>query len=338
MHVVVLLNQVSSKPTPDELDVLIQCDAVEGALQQLGHRTTRLSCGLNLETTRDRLRQLSPDIVFNLVESFDGTDRLMPLATLLLESLGLAFTGTSSHGILATSGKLLAKRDLHLSGLPTPAWMTPTSDGWQGQRPERAILKAVWEHASFGMGDDAVVDCRRLSDPLIQERLRLRERQSGKAHFAEQFVDGREFNLSLLAGDSDPEVLPPAEIQFIDFPPEKPRIVGYSAKWHEQSAEYRNTPRTFDFAASDNSLLDELRQLAIRCWHQFELGGCGRVDFRVDTTGQPWILEVNTNPCLAPDAGFAAAVQRAGMPYHAAIDRILSDGLQSVPAAKECSD
>ncbi|TFG43584.1 MAG: D-alanine--D-alanine ligase, partial [Syntrophobacterales bacterium] len=49
------------------------------------------------------------------------------------------------------------------------------------------------------------------------------------------------------------------------------------------------------------------------------------VDFRIDTAGRPWILEVNANPCLSPDAGFAAALDASGIPYAAAIDRILSD-------------
>ncbi|MFH2099767.1 MAG: D-alanine--D-alanine ligase, partial [Pseudomonadota bacterium] len=50
-----------------------------------------------------------------------------------------------------------------------------------------------------------------------------------------------------------------------------------------------------------------------------------RVDFRVDPDGNPFILEVNANPCLSPDAGFAAAVDRAGMPFDRAVERILAD-------------
>ncbi len=52
-----------------------------------------------------------------------------------------------------------------------------------------------------------------------------------------------------------------------------------------------------------------------------------RVDFRVDQNGQPWILEVNANPCLSPDAGFRAALQQAGIAFDEAIACILEDTL-----------
>jgi D-alanine-D-alanine ligase len=123
-------------------------------------------------------------------------------------------------------------------------------------------------------------------------------------------------------------VLPPAEIDFSAFAPGKPRIVGYRAKWAEDSDEYRQTPRRFDFPASDRTLLDRLSDLARACWNEFDLRGYARVDFRVDREGRPWILEINANPCLSPDAGFAAALQQAGIEYSAAIARIVGDAVR----------
>ncbi len=183
-------------------------------------------------------------------------------------------------------------------------------------------MKAVFEHASFGMGDDAVVrETGRSAEDHIDER----NRRFGREFFAERYIPGREFNLSLLAGPAGPEVLPPAEIDFSSFPEDKPRIVGYAAKWSEGTFEYHQTPRKFDHPALDDGLLAELKRLAIRCWHTFGLRGYVRVDFRVDADGRPWILEINGNPCLSPDAGFAAALDRAGIPFPQAIDRILAD-------------
>ena len=115
----------------------------------------------------------------------------------------------------------------------------------------------------------------------------------------------------------------PGEIDFSAFPPDKPRIVGHAAKWREDSFEFHHTPRRFDFPAEDEELLDRLRGLARSCWELFRLRGYARVDFRVDGDGQPWILEINTNPCLSPDAGFAAALERAGIAYDEAIRRIV---------------
>jgi D-alanine-D-alanine ligase len=185
------------------------------------------------------------------------------------------------------------------------------------------IIKGIWEQGSRGMDDDAVL---RDVDPLeLRQRLLERAASSGRPCFAEQFVEGREFNLSVLAGPDGPEVLSPAEIDFSAFPQGKPRIVGHRAKWQADSFEFNHTPRRFDFPPSDGPLLDRLRLLAEQCWKLFELRGWVRVDFRVDSAGQPLILEINANPCLSPDAGFAAALEQASLPFDQAIRRILED-------------
>ena len=331
MHVVVLYNVPEQSSAADEQDVLVQRDAVMAALQQLGHNAVSLGCTLNLEITRNELTRLRPDVVFNLVESLAGTDRLMAMATLLLDGLNLRYTGASTNSVMAAVGKIDTKRRLLNAGLPTAPWLdaespaAPGDAGCDATDPDcettRWILKPVWEHASIGMHDDAVVDgC---PAEVLRAKCQRRTQQTGRPYFAERYIDGREFNLSMLAGD----VLPPAEIDFSTFPAGKPRIVGHQAKWEQDSFEYQQTPRRFEIAAADEQLLQQLRSLARRCWQVFELRGFARVDFRVDESGQPWILEVNVNPCLSPDAGFAAALDRAAIPFETAIQRIIDQAL-----------
>jgi len=318
---------------------LAQAAVVREALSSRGDDVTALPCTLDLQAAADALRQSRPDVVFNLVEALGGADRWMPLATLLFEGLGLPFTGADTAAMLATSDKLAAKRRLRVAGLPTPDWIAAEQlpqatapDPGESHRSElrlsgrrRMILKPIWEHASLGMGDDAVVDL----DPDApvadaRHRLELRERITGRPYFAEAYIPGREFNLSLLTDAAGgPLVLPPAEIDFSAYPAGKPRIVGHAAKWDESSFEYQQTPRRFSFSPDDAPLLAELAELARRCWELFGLRGYSRVDFRVDEQGRPWILEVNVNPCLAPDAGFAAALEQAGLSLPEAIGRIV---------------
>jgi len=180
------------------------------------------------------------------------------------------------------------------------------------------ILKPVWEHASAGLAGGNILR----GVTRAQAAQRLAEKADGRpgAWYAERYIEGREFNVALLgrAGD-EPHILPPAEILFVDFPPEKPRILDYEAKWDTASFAYTHTPRTFALPAADAPLADRLRDLARACWRLFGLGGAARVDFRVDAAGQPCILEVNANPCLSPDAGFAAALREARIPYEHAI-------------------
>ena len=339
MHVVILYNRVSVHDSAGDLDVLKQVVAVEQSLARLGHSSARVSCHLRLDEVLSDLKTEQPDVVFNLVESLGGTDQLMPLATLLLESMRLPYTGASTLAMLKTTQKLEAKRHLLMFGLPTPAWMTDHNSGWHGLRspdaiPTTAIIKAVAEHSSLGINDDSVVrlaDLRGDGESVQMRLMNLIARKAadhGTPHFAEVYIDGREFNLSVLATESGPSVLPSAEIEFMGFPDDKPKIVGHDAKWNEHTAEYINTPRRFTFSHGDQPLLDELQSLARRCWEVFDLQGYARVDFRVDEDGQPWILEINANPCLSPDAGFAAAVAKAGLTFDTVVERILHDALR----------
>ena len=102
-------------------------------------------------------------------------------------------------------------------------------------------------------------------------------------------------------------------------------FVGYRAKWDEGSFEYGSTPRSFDFPPDDAALLATLKRLSLACWEIFGLRGYARVDFRVDAEGKPWVLEINTNPCLSPDAGFMAAAGRAGLSRNDVVRRIIAD-------------
>jgi D-alanine-D-alanine ligase len=324
MKVVLLHNAVADSDSPAERDVLVQVEAVEGALRSLGHAPRRLACTLNLESVEESLTVDRPAVVFNLVESLGGSDRLAHLASALLDDLDFPYTGTPAAALHLTNNKPGAKRRLREAGLPTADWAAG-GDGVALAPPY--IIKAVWEHASIGLDDHAVIYAG--DGSTVTQQIESRSRQLGRPCFAEQFIEGREFNLSVLANGATPHVLPPAEIDFSAFPKDKPRIVGYAAKWEETAFEFDNTPRKFDFPPADAPLLDTLRGLALDCWRLFELRGYARVDFRIDAKGRPWILEVNANPCLSPDAGYAAALARAKLPLERAVEWILEDALKA---------
>jgi D-alanine-D-alanine ligase len=235
-----------------------------------------------------------------------------------------------------TSHKVLAKQRLAAAHLPTPPWIGPWPDDVPNLPPVgpdpagmpdgKWIVKSVWEHASIGLDETTPLLC----DHADRAATLLRERapRLGGACFAERFIDGREFNLALLAAPGGPQVLPPAEILFEGYADQALKIVGYRAKWDSDSYEFHHTPRRFDFPLEDAALLARLRDLALQCWRLFGLNGYARVDFRIDPAGRPWILEINANPCLSPDAGFAAALEAAGISYAGAVERILIDARQ----------
>jgi D-alanine-D-alanine ligase len=331
MKIAVVHNSVAPEDPPDDQDVLLQAESVAAAASDLGHRARIFSCSLDLEAAKIALTAFSPDLVFNLVEALDGSCRLLPFFPALCDRLGMAYTGSSATALWVTTQKVLAKERLAAAGVPTPAWIGPVpaessavreaSDAG-GAATGTWIVKSLWEHASFGMNGDVLVFGA--DGDGIRQVLYRRTSEFGGACFAEAFIDGREFNLSLLQTAGRIRVLPPAEIVFEGFGKDRPRIVDYRAKWNTDSYEYHHTPRRFDSPAEDRPLLRRLQALALRCWDLFGLTGYARVDFRVDEKNRPWVLEVNANPCLSPDAGFAAALAEAGIPYQKAVQCILA--------------
>ena len=193
------------------------------------------------------------------------------------------------------------------------------------------LVKSVWEHASIGLDEDSVIpeaDRGRLLAEMDARRDML-----GGACLAEAFIDGREFNLSLLAGGRDPG----CGINGCDGPPLatgtdrrcflRRRSVSTLIR-REKSASSAIAPsgrRALSNSATrrvhsrfrkrTHRCSCRLKELALRCWKLFDLQGYARVDFRVDKEGRPWILEVNANPCLSPDAGFHAATLQAGLTF-----------------------
>ena len=304
----------------DAQDVLVQAAAVRAALKQLGHEVHSVRFSLDLRDVAASLAGLRPDLVFNLVEEAGGSGRHIALAPALLEDLGIPFTGAGGSAMALSSNKIFAKHVLRSAGVPTPDFRTMVGGGDEF-RPGRWIVKSVWEHASTGLGGDCVPDLAEAGD-LEAAMRRLAPRMGGEC-LAERYVDGRECNVSVLDGPDGPVALPAAEILFEGFSC-GPCIVGWDAKWDDDSAESRGTPRCFGL---EQSLERRLRDAALATWDAFGLGGYARVDFRIDAGGGPLVIDVNANPCLAPDAGFQAALTRAGIPFAEAVRRMLHAAL-----------
>jgi D-alanine-D-alanine ligase len=319
--IAVLHGQVGPEAAADEQDVLTEVETVTTALSALGHQAVPVEFALDLEEVSKRLQNLQPEAVFNLVESVGGQGRLIHLAPSLLDHLGLPYTGNRTEPVFCTSNKLWGKKFLQASGIATPAWFAAGSPLPDPATFLPCIVKSVWEHASIGLGPDSLIEdwgqgCAEL--PRLSPE-----------HFAERYIEGREFNLAFLSEGGTARLLPPAEILFEGYPPGKPRIVDYRAKWVEDSFEYLHTTRRFDFPDSDGPLLKRLEAIARRSWERLELKGYARVDFRVDAREFPWVLEVNTNPCLSPDAGFMAAAKRAGLTIQQVVAALLEDAFES---------
>jgi len=321
--VAVLHSAIRENGSKDELDVIVQAQEVSQALHSLGYLPVPLPFFLDLNRMKESLINIAPLLVVNLVETVDGKGCFIHFAPSLLDAQGIPFTGCGTEAVFMSSNKMVAKKMLAANGVPTPpAVFIGDEQGAVNAFNGHYIIKSVWEHASIGIDESSVVKASRIKD-MVREIFRRQACLGGEA-FAEAYIEGREFNIAIIEGDAgQPEVLPPAEILFDAYPPGKPRIVDYSAKWDECSFEFQHTPRSFEFPVEDAPLLRRLGEIALDCWRIFSLRGYARIDFRVDFRGMPWVLEVNANPCLSSDGGFIAAAKEAGFRIEDIVSRLI---------------
>ena len=321
---VVLESTVEADCPQVEIDELrAGSEEIAAALRSLGYRTDILPCSLDLGAVRNKLTALKPSVVFNLVDSIEGKGNLIAMAPMLLAHMNIPYTGANGLATSISCDKLVTKQILRAEGIRTADWLTQNQiEAGGAELKQPYILKSVTEHASFGMFADSIVHSRR----ELKSRWQEKRAKFGGDWFAEAYIDGREFNQSVLAMPEGVITLPSAEIVFTsDFPADKPRIVDYAAKWYEDTAEAKGTVRNFDFPQSDKVLLDSIYAISRTCWQAFGLDGYARVDFRIDAGGTPYVLEVNCNPFLTANEGFGAAYARMGMDFTRAVRAIVSD-------------
>lgn len=321
MRVVVLHLDLDSQAPPEVEDSIFTAKKIAELLAERGHEVFLLPFDSDYEAFERSVGETRPDIVFNMVEHAMGQDQLSAVAPAYLERMGIRYTGGGAAAIVATCDKPFAKEIMRAARLPTPDWVT--GPAWQSLDADRRyIVKSATEDASLGLDEGAVVLGRD-----VPARAQSCFKTYGGRWFAEAYIEGREFNISVMEENGQPRVLPLAEIRFVDWKPGKARIVCYNAKWDDDSEESRHTERAFGIERENEALAAELTRLTCEAWTLFGNRGFARIDFRVDETNQPYILEVNPNPAIDIDAGFAAACSQAGISYVGAIEKIMAAAL-----------
>jgi len=313
----ILFNQPRDGALPDELDVLDQVEYIEVNLNKIGIETYRKGITSDFMNEVSTLAGEKPDFIFNLVESINNKGELCYFVPALLNLHSIPYSGNPLEAMFITTSKALTNKILIEKGISTPASFYPSQ--YRLLKPgNRYIIKPIWEDGSLGITGDSVFSY----EPGYEKKLK----EYDDSHWIIQdYIDGREFNISVLNGEHGPEVMPPAEMVFHNFEGDKPKIVDFKAKWMAESFEYENTIREFPRHKLNPVLSEKIREIALKCWYVFGLKGYARVDMRIDNNENPFVIEVNANPCMSPDSGLVAATTEAGIPITEVLQRIIGD-------------
>ena len=277
------------------------------------------------------LREIRPDVVFNLCESIGGDNRFEPLLPMLLDREALAYTGSGPLSLSLALHKHKAKEILRARNVSTPeAVFLTTDDLGAVTMPFPLIVKPAREDASVGISRDSVVWTREALAQRVSHVL-LRYRQPA---LVERYIEGREIYVSMLgSGDGKTQVFPFYEIDFSEMPADRPRIVSFEGKWVESSEEYRGTkPVRCDNLPPE--LEARIASTALTAFEALELRDYARVDIRLSQDGVPYVIDVNPNCDLSDVAGgFSKAAKAAGLSYEQVIVRIVELALARRPNA-----
>jgi D-alanine-D-alanine ligase len=304
-------------------DVVRVAHALCDALTEGNVSAEPVAVGENPVAFVSELRTLAPDLVLNVCESVSGDARGEMVIPSLLELLGLPYTGSPALSLGLALHKDKAKELLRARGVSTPRSFLVT-------RPEElvqvnvgfpAIVKPCREDASMGIDMDSVVtDAQSLSRAVLKILRKFKQ-----PALVEQFIAGREIYVPLL-GNKPRKALPLSEIHFGRAFEGRPNIVSYRAKWDEASPECIDSPS--GPCSLDRVTEARVVKTAMAAFDALDCRDYGRVDMRLSNEGEPFVIDINPNCDLHPDAGYAKAARAAGLSYRALASRLVEIALE----------
>jgi D-alanine-D-alanine ligase len=308
-----------------EIGVVEEMDDIKEALSALGYRTVILNVDSNVLRLIEFLKEEKPDLVFNLVECVDNESIQEMNVASLYELLKIPYTGANPLTLGIALNKPRVKEILSYHGIKTPSFQVfrpadkvTLHDGLRFP----LIVKPSREDASVGIDDDSVVYTH--SD--LKRRIRFICEEFEQAALVEQYVDGRELNVAII-GNRKPTVLPVSEIDFSGLTADMHKIVSYAAKWMHGTIAFDGTngvcPAQLTAAAEAR-----LKDIALRCYSIIGCRDYARIDFRLTKDGVPFVLEVNPNPDISDDAGFARSARAFGYTFPQVIGKIVEAALE----------
>ncbi len=310
-----------------EIGVMEEMQDIKGALEELGYRVSVMNVDGNVFRLIDYLRSEKPDLIYNLVECVENESQQEMNVAGIYELLKIPYTGASALTLGTALHKARVKEILSYHGIKTPRFhlvRPDEKDFMNGHLRFPMIVKPSHEDASVGISDKSVV--YNLND--LRKRVRYIIHEFDQPALVEEYIEGRELNVAIL-GNHPPVALPISEIDFSGLHEGMHKIVSYEAKWVHGTVEFEGTKGV---CPAPLTALQEARikDIALRSASLIGTRDYSRVDIRLNRDGVPYVLEVNPNPDISDDAGFARSARAYGLTFHQTIGKIVEIALERV--------
>jgi D-alanine-D-alanine ligase len=306
---------------------------VASTLRASGHEVRCSGVLDSLTDLRSAIADWRPDIVFNLLEEFDGIVTYDQHVVAFLELLRQPYTGCNPRGLLLSRDKFLCKQLLAFHRIPTPLF-TVFRKGARFHVPRKLkyplFVKSTVEDASLGIAQASVVD----TDERLVERVEFIHRTLNSHAIAEQYIDGREIYVSVI-GHRQLQTYTPWELDMEKWPEGVPKIATSRVKWnaaYQDKIGLVTKPAVLSEDQQKNDeMLGRLQRLSKRIYRILGLSGYARLDYRVTADGRMFLLEANPNPQIARGEDFADSAAHCGISYERLLQKIVSLGLSYDP-------
>jgi D-alanine-D-alanine ligase len=319
---------VQEMPLPvdlSEVGVMEEMADIKRAMEVLGYKPRIFNVNSDVFRLIEFLQVEKPDLIFNLVECVENESLQEMNIAGLYDLLKIPYTGAGPLALGTALHKPRVKEILRAHGISTPEYQVfrladklTLKEGMTFP----LIVKPSHEDGSVGISDASIV--YNLAD--LRKRIHHVHREFDQPVLVEQYIDGREMNVAIL-GNKPPQVLPVSEIDFSGLHAGMHRIVSYEAKWLHGTVAYEGTRGVCPTKLPPGKDV-ELKRTALECFHLIGCRDYARVDFRLTPEGEAYVLEVNPNPDISDEAGFARSARAAGLSFPDTIGRIVESALE----------
>lgn len=272
------------------------------------------------EITR-AINDKSPDLIFNLCETFLGDRAYEGHVAGLVEMCGVPMTGSKVGALAICKDKAITKKILSFDGIRVPEFqvLSQYSNDTPNLKTYPAIVKPLNKEASEGIAQASVV----YDIKSCAERISYIHEKLNTDAIVEEFIHGREIYVAVIEIDGEPQALTPRELFMRELADNQVMVATYQAKWNNS---YRKKwgIKTGKHRSLDAKTLAKLKADSVCIFKSLGLTGYARMDWRLDESGEPVFLEANPNPALASDDDLAQSAKLSGISYHELILKIIS--------------